>query len=664
MRTHESAHDKYVDDLRPVNFRSLSSKFSRFNVVVMAWLVLVILLWDIRHHVFDWTKAILLCAIGVFVAGLVSRFTMRVLARPLSLLREGMTSVRQGRFEPIQVSATRDEIQDLGESFNRMIEELNVSHDEIRQHRELLEERIRQRTEDLEKAMRTALASSQAKSEFLANMSHELRTPMNGLLGMLDVVLDSKLEEEQKEQLEIAQRSAYSLLALLNDILDLSKIEAGKMMIESIPYHPRTVLEDCVKSFQARASQKGIALHFEMDPVVPREVLGDPLRVRQIAANLLSNAVKFTDSGWVNLRLSAKHAGAGYSDHAPSAGVWEMNIEVSDTGPGIEAHKLSSIFDKFTQADGSITRKYGGTGLGLAIIKQLVEMQGGRVHVESKVGKGSKFTVILPYQPVESTPVASPAARPAILRTADTSGQVRLLLVEDNLVNQRVVMASLRKKGYRIDVASNGREALAKLDTGGPGYDLVLMDVQMPVMDGLETTRMIRRNSRWDRLPVIAMTAHAMNGDKERCLQAGMDAYISKPIQPAHLIATIEEHLAGRAPGPRLAPANDIERGLTDRLMQGDSAMANDLLLVFLQLAPERLARLESAAGNEDGSTLTAEARKIAEAAEQLTSHRLVECAHRIERAAHGGDFAVITLELNALRREIHSLETLTAARS
>ena len=640
-----------MDDRKPANFQSLSSKFSRFNAALMLWLLLLIVLWDIRHHAFDWTKAILFVGVGVFVGGLISRFTIRVLARPLSLLQQGITSVRQGRFEPIQVSATRDEIQYLGESFNQMIEELTISQEEIRQHRNLLEDRIRQRTEDLEQAMRAALESSQAKSEFLANMSHELRTPMNGLLGMLDVVLDSTLEDEQKEQLEIAQRSAYSLLALLNDILDLSKIEAGKMMIEKIPYNVRTVLDDCVKSFQARASQKGIALHFEMDPVAPGPVLGDPLRVRQIAANLLSNAVKFTDRGRVRLCLSA----------APAAEGWEMNIEVSDTGAGIETDKLTTIFEKFTQADGSITRKYGGTGLGLAILKKLVEMQGGRVSVESKVGHGSKFTVTLPYQPVEPETRPQTSDQPAVKLSARVPATARLLLVEDNVVNQKVVMAILRKKGYAIDLANDGREALVKLEAATQPYDVVLMDIQMPVMDGLETTREIRKNPRWDRLPVVAMTAHAMNGDKERCFQAGMDSYVSKPIQPAHLISVIEKHLTEQDSSNRLTPANDIERGLTDRLMRDEAGLTLDLLQVFLQLAPERLERLEDAASQEDAGTLATEARKIAAAAELLNSRQLIACAHRIEEASYSGDFSTITHELKTLRGEIRSLEALTA---
>jgi len=646
-----------VDNVKPAKFYSLSSKFSVFIGLLLMWVVAVVVLWDIREHKFDLLKGVVLCAVAILVGGAISRFTVRLLARPLTLLQQGITSVRQGKFEPIQVSRTHDEIEYLGESFNRMIEELAASHEEIRRHGELLEERIHQRTEDLEKAMRAALAASQAKSEFLANMSHELRTPMNGLLGMLDIVLDSRVDPEQRDHLETAQRCAYSLLALLNDILDLSKIEAGKMMLENIPFNVRTLLEDCVKSYHATAAQKKIGLHFEADLSAPAQILGDPLRLRQVAANLLSNAVKFTDRGWVCLRLSARPNDA---TNEPGSLV-NMIIDVSDTGPGIEAEKLPFIFDKFTQADGSITRKYGGTGLGLAITRRLTGLQGGQVQVESKVGKGSTFTVTIPCELVK-TPESAPAERRReVTARQDGAWAARVLLVEDNLVNQKVVMAILRKHGFHIDVANDGREALNMLEASGGDYHLVLMDIQMPVLDGLETTRAIRRDPRWQDLPIIAMTAHAMHGDRERCLQAGMNAYISKPVQPAHLISMVETHLTSRAPEAQAHPANAIERALIDRLMQGDSAMVNDLLQVFLQLAPERLERLETAADQADGDTLAAEAKNIAAAAEQLASRGLAECAQRIEQAAARGDFDGVRQDLGALKQEIRSLEALTA---
>jgi signal transduction histidine kinase/DNA-binding response OmpR family regulator len=645
----EPSQHGYVER-RPSTYRSLSSKFSIFTAVLVLWVVGTILCWDLIQNNFDLTKGIILCGVVGVVAGAISRFTMKLLARPLALLQAGITGVREGRFEPIQVSRTGDEIEYLGESFNRMIETLAASKEEIRQHQELLEHRIRQRTEELEKAMHAALAASQTKSEFLANMSHELRTPMNGLLGMLDLVLDSGLSGDQREQLETAQRCAYSLLALLNDILDLSKIEAGKMLLEKIPFNVAEVIQDCVKAQVVKASQKRIELRFESNASALVEVLGDPLRVRQIVANLVSNGIKFTDRGWVRVSLTSKIL---------TDGRIELEIKVVDTGSGIPADKLPTIFEKFTQADGSITRKYGGTGLGLAITRRLVQMQGGTVRVESQPGQGSTFTVTLicdsaPERPLDTKPVAaSSAISPAVA----TPG-ARLLLVEDNLVNQKVVLAILRKKGYQIDVANHGREALNKLDASDAAYNLILMDVQMPVLDGLEATRSIRRDPRWDAIPIIAMTAHAMNGDRERCLQAGMDAYISKPVQPAHLVSTIEKHLAAPVSGRREAKSKDSE--VSDRLMLDESGLMSGILQLFLQLAPERLDRLETAAGSADIETLEQEAKMIAAAAQQLASTELGECARRIEDAASRRDFVQVKKDLATLRQEIQSLETLT----
>jgi signal transduction histidine kinase/DNA-binding response OmpR family regulator len=628
---------------------SLSSKYSVFTSILLLWVVAFSLWWDIHLHTFNWTKGVVLCVIVLGIAAVIALFTNRLLARPLTLLEAGITSVREGRLEPIRISRTGDEIEYLGESFNRMIAALAASHDEIKQYQELLEERIRQRTQDLEQAMHGALTASQAKSEFLANISHELRTPMNGLLGMLDLVLDSQVGGEQREQIEIAQRCAYSLLDLLNDILDLSKIEAGRMILEKVPFDMRSVAEDCVRAQGAKAVQKGVELRFEYAGDVTY-VTGDPLRLRQIATNLLSNAIKFTEKGWVTVRQSAVPAAEGRI---------KLVLEVADTGAGIPADKVPLIFEKFTQADSSISRKYGGTGLGLAITKRLVEMQGGQIRVESRVGRGSTFTVEIPF---EIAPAAAPTVEPrGELQVAAAVGQqARLLLVEDNAVNQRVVLAMLRKRDYKIDVANNGQEALQKLERAEEPYSLVLMDVQMPVLDGLETTRAIRRNAKWNYLPIIAMTAHAMIGDRERCLQAGMNAYVSKPVQQAGLIAVIEQYLASGTGQSTVSQASGVDRILTDKLMQQDRALVNEMLRLFMEVAPERLEKLELAAERGDAETLAQEAGRIGAAAEHIASTNLGQCARSIGDAAARGDFGAVKADVEALRREIQSLEALT----
>lgn len=519
---------------RPGPLRSLASKFSLFTTALVFWVVATILAYGLREDSINLGKGLLLFVIVVLVAAAISRFTTRLLARPLAKLQEGITLARSGRLEPIQVSKTGDEVEFLGESFNGMIAALAASQRALLEQQSLLEKRIQERTDQLEEAMRGAQAANQAKSEFLANISHELRTPMNGVIGMLDMALDRELSPELAEQLHTAQNCAYNLLSLLNDILDLSKIEAGKMTLEKIPLDVRTLVADCVKVHQPKAAENSVSLETETTPDLPRQILGDPLRIRQILENLVSNAVKFTEHGTVVVRVSGK---------LTAPGRFLLEIHVRDSGTGIPADKLLHIFDKFIQADGSVSRKFGGTGLGLAITRSLAELHGGEVHVESELGRGSTFTVTLPCEVAAAGAVDNAAATAALPAPVDArSGGVRILVVEDNHVNQKVVTAVLRKRGFSIELANDGQEALQKLETSG-AFDLVLMDVQMPVLDGLEATRLIRKEPRWNSLPIVAMTAHAMNGDKERCMEAGMNGYISKPVHPSLLLSTVDEFI-------------------------------------------------------------------------------------------------------------------------
>jgi signal transduction histidine kinase len=522
---------------RPKPLRSLASKFALRTAMLVFCAVGTVFAYDLQQNRFDPVRGLMLFLVVLLVAAVISRFTIRLLARPLALLQAGITSVRNGRLEPIQVSRTGDEIEFLGESFNQMIAALSASEKKIREQQELLEQKVKDRTDQLAEATRTAQAANQAKSEFLANISHELRTPMNGVIGMLDIALDRELSSDLVEQLQTAQHCAHSLLSLLNDLLDLSKIEAGKMTLEKIPFDVRALVADCIKAHQPKAQENSVDLRSEVSPGVPRQILGDPLRMRQILSNLVSNAVKFTEHGSVVVRMDSELV---------RESEFTLRFTVEDSGTGIPADKLLYIFDEFTQADGSVSRKYGGTGLGLAITRKLVELHRGEIKVTSELGRGTSFTVSLACEAPSPVTAPSIAAAPALTAQGGASNPTaRILVVEDNQVNQKVVTAVLRKRGFYIELANDGQEALTKLESSA-AFDLVLMDVQMPVLDGLEATRLIRKEERWKLLPIIAMTAHAMNGDKERCLEAGMSGYISKPVHPSLLLSTVDEFLLQR----------------------------------------------------------------------------------------------------------------------
>jgi signal transduction histidine kinase/ActR/RegA family two-component response regulator len=404
----------------------------------------------------------------------------------------------------------------------------------------MVQARLAEAKQQAEVQAQRAEAASKAKGDFLAMMSHEIRTPMNGVLGFAHLLLDTSLTPEQREFAQMVQRSGDALLIIINDVLDYSKIEAGRMSVEQIDVDLRSVCDEVQKILQSAVSARGLDMSLSYDAAFAGAIKGDPVRIRQVLLNLAGNAVKFTERGSVRIEISQVDAA-------------NVKISVIDSGIGITGEQMQRMFSRFTQADSSTTRRYGGTGLGLAISKTLVELMGGSIGVQSTPGTGSTFWFILPIGAAAAVtaPVAMPAAPIPVLTAVvepatapEAAPAVRLLLVEDNFVNQRVAVYMLNKLGHQVEVASNGREALAKL--GKTNYDLVLMDCQMPEMDGFEATRVIRdRNSAVldHDVPVIAMTANAFPEDRTRALAAGMNDFLTKPVDRAMLATTLGKWL-------------------------------------------------------------------------------------------------------------------------